>query len=86
MNMNVSLTEEQEEFVKSRISTGQYSSASEVVSEALRLMERHELTEATKLKWLQEAYAVGIASGDAGELDFNAVKAEARRLLLKDVR
>jgi antitoxin ParD1/3/4 len=49
-------------------------------------MERHELTEATKLKWLQEAYAVGIASGDAGELDFNAVKAEARRLLLKDVR
>ena len=64
MNMNVSLTEEQEEFVKSRISTGQYSSASEVVSEALRLMERHELTEATKLKWLQEAYAVGIASGD----------------------
>ena len=86
MNMNVSLTEELGEFVKARVSTGRYSSASEVVREALRLMERHEQTEAAKLKWLQEAYAAGIASGDAGELDFNAVKAEARRLSGKEGR
>lgn len=49
-------------------------------------MERHEQTEAAKLKWLQEAYAAGIASGDAGELNFNAVKAEARRLSGKEAR
>ncbi|ABD87769.1 type II toxin-antitoxin system ParD family antitoxin [Rhodopseudomonas palustris] len=78
MNMNVSLTDELGEFVKSRVSSGRYTSASEVVREALRLMERHEQTEAAKLQWLQQAYREGSASGDAGEIDFAAVKAEAR--------
>ena len=86
INMNVSLTDELGEFVKARVSTGRYGSASDVIRQALRLMELHEHAEAAKLKWLQEAYAVGIASGDAGELDFDAVKAEARRLPGKDVR
>lgn len=78
MNLNVSLTDELTEFVKSRISTGRYTSASDVVSEALRLMERHEQTETAKLQWLQQAYREGVASGDAGEVDFAALKAEAR--------
>ena len=78
MNLNVSLTDELAEFVKSRISTGRYTSASEVVREALRLMERHEQAEAAKLQWLQQAYRDGVASGDAGEIDFAALKAEAR--------
>jgi len=46
-------------------------------------MERHEQIEAAKLKWLQEAYQNGIASGDAGELDLKAVKAEARARLAR---
>lgn len=78
MNMNVSLTDELGEFVKARVSTGRYTSASEVVREALRIMERHEQTEAAKLQWLQQAYRDGVKSGDAGEIDFAAVKAEAR--------
>jgi antitoxin ParD1/3/4 len=78
MNLNVSLTDELAEFVKSRISTGRYTSASEVVREALRLMERHEQAEAAKLQWLQQAYRDGVASCDAGEIDFAALKAEAR--------
>ncbi len=49
--------------------------------EALRLMERHEQAEAAKLQWLQQAYREGAASGDAGELDFAALKAEARATL-----
>lgn len=86
MNMNVSLTDELGEFVKSRVSTGRYTSASEVVREALRLMERHEQTEAAKLVWLQQAYRDGLASGDAGEIDFAAVKAEARAAMGKAVK
>jgi antitoxin ParD1/3/4 len=35
------------------------------------------------LQWLREAYQVGIASGDAGELDIAALKAEARSKLGK---
>jgi antitoxin ParD1/3/4 len=78
MNLNVSLTDELDEFVKFKVSTGRYTSASEVVREALRLMERHEQAEAAKLQWLQQAYREGLASGDAGEIDFAALKAEAR--------
>ena len=80
MNMNVSLTDELGEFVNAKVSSGRYTSASEVVREALRLMERHEQIEAAKLQWLREAYQAGLTSGDAGELEMAAVKAEARRL------
>lgn len=83
MNMNVSLTDELGEFVNAKVSSGRYTSASEVVREALRLMERHEQVEAAKLQWLREAYQAGIASGDAGDLDIAAVKAAARKKLGK---
>lgn len=83
MNMNVSLTDELGEFVNAKVSSGRYTSASEVVREALRLMERHEQIEATKLLWLREAYQQGLASGDAGELNLAAIKAEARKKLGK---
>ena len=42
MNMNVSLTEELANFVKAKVSAGRYTSSSEVVREALRLMEKTE--------------------------------------------
>ena len=46
MNMNVSLTDELANFVKSKVSAGRYTSSSEVVREALRLMEKVEQQEA----------------------------------------
>ena len=42
MNMNVSLTDQLANFVKAKVSAGRYSSSSEVVREALRLMEKIE--------------------------------------------
>lgn len=81
MNWNVSLTDELDEFVKSRIATGRFASASEVVREALRLMEHLGRGEAGDLEWLRAAYQAGIASADLGEVDFSAVKAEARASL-----
>ncbi len=81
MNMNVSLTEELANFVKAKVSGGRYSSASEVVREALRLMEKAERQEAEKLNFLRQAWKEGIDSGDAGEMDFAALKQEARARL-----
>jgi antitoxin ParD1/3/4 len=78
MNMNVSLPEELANFVKDKVSTGRYGSSSEVVREALRLMEKTERQEAEKLAALREAWKEGVDSGDAGELDFAALKKEAR--------
>lgn len=78
MNMNVSLTEELADFVKAKVAAGRYSSSSEVVREALRLMEKAEQQEAERLQLLRRAWREGIDSGDAGELDFAALKKEAR--------
>ena len=63
------------EFIEAKVASGRYASASDVVSDALRLLEQDD---AAKLKWLQEAYRIGIESGDGGELDIEVVIAEAR--------
>jgi antitoxin ParD1/3/4 len=81
MNMNVSLTDELATFVKGKVAAGRYTSSSEVVREALRLMEKAEQREAEKLEFLRAAWKEGIDSGDAGELDFSALKKEARARL-----
>ena len=81
MNMNVSLTDELANFVKAKVAAGRYTSSSEVVREALRLMEKVEEQEAEKLEFLRQAWKEGIDSGDAGELDFQALKKEARARL-----
>ncbi len=76
--MNVSLPEELANFVKDKVSTGRYGSASEVVREALRLMERAEQQQAEKLELLRQAWREGVESGGAGEVDLMALKGEAR--------
>jgi antitoxin ParD1/3/4 len=81
MNINVSLTDELAKFVDAQVATGRYASSSEVVQEALRLMEHFDRAEAERLHWLQNAWRDGIDSGDAGEIDFANLKREARRRL-----
>jgi antitoxin ParD1/3/4 len=80
MNMNVSLTDELGEFVKSKVSSGRYTSASEVVREALRLMEQ---SEEARLAYLRQAWAEGQGSGPAVKADFASIKADARKLTAK---
>ena len=65
---NVSLTKELDKFVNSRIKSGRYESASEVVRAALRTLEREEREFEEKLaalrKAIDEGDASGIATGD----------------------
>jgi antitoxin ParD1/3/4 len=82
MNMNVSLPDTLANFVKAKVSTGRYASSSEVVREALRLMEKFEQQEAEKLEFLRGAWKEGMESGNAGEVDFAALKQEARARLV----
>jgi len=81
MNMNISLTEELANFVKAKVSGGRYASSSEVVREALRLMEKVERQEAEKLGLLRQAWREGVDSGEAEAIDFAALKREARARL-----
>jgi antitoxin ParD1/3/4 len=41
--MNIQLTQELEQLVQSKVQSGRYNSASEVIREALRLMEERDL-------------------------------------------
>ena len=59
------------------MTSGQYASASDVVTEALRLLEMQQ-ADAVKLKWLQEAIRLGLESGDAGEVDIEDIIADAK--------
>lgn len=69
-----------ESFVQKQLASGRYSSASEVLRDALRLMEERERDRET-LERLQQAWSEGIESGDAGALDFDELKREARARL-----
>ncbi|CAN7630676.1 type II toxin-antitoxin system ParD family antitoxin [Bosea sp. LjRoot90] len=81
MNLNVSLPEELLRFIRAKVETGRYTSSSEVVREALRLLEKQDEQEAEKLRWLRQAWQDGVASGDGGEVDLAAIKTEGRRRL-----
>ena len=64
--MNVSLTPELEELVQTRVQSGRYSSASEVVRDALRLLEQHDSLRASHLKELRSRMDEGLAGLDRG--------------------
>ena len=49
MGMNVNLTPQLEEMVRHKVDSGLYASASEVVREALRLMEERDRLREAKL-------------------------------------
>jgi antitoxin ParD1/3/4 len=65
--MNVSLTPELERFVSDKVQAGRYNSASEVVREALRLLEEHEQARAAQLNELNRELGRRLASLDRGE-------------------
>jgi antitoxin ParD1/3/4 len=65
--MNVSLTPELEEFVSSKVNSGRYSSASEVVREALRLLEEHDQLRVSQLADFNQELARRLTSLNQGE-------------------
>ena len=66
--MNVSLTLELEQFVSAKVESGRYNSASEVVREALRLLEDHDSARATQLAAFNEELGRRLAALDRGEV------------------
>ena len=79
--MNVSLTPELEQFVQTKVQSGRYNSASEVVREALRLLEEHERARATaQMAGFNEELGRRLASLDRGEkITPSEVRARLRR-------
>ena len=74
---NVNLTDELDRFVLSKVDSGRYENASEVVRDALRTLERHEQQYEAKLVALRAA----IDEGDSSGVAKNNVFARVRKTL-----
>jgi antitoxin ParD1/3/4 len=75
--MNVSLTPELEQFVQTKVQSGRYNSASEVVREALRVLEEHERVRGAQLAEFNKELGRRLTSLDRGER-VNPTKVRAR--------
>jgi len=71
--MNVSLTPELDRFVAGKVESGRYNSASEVVREALRLLEEHDRARNAQLAAFNHEVGTRLASLDRGEYVVPAV-------------
>ncbi|MCW1840311.1 type II toxin-antitoxin system ParD family antitoxin [Prosthecomicrobium hirschii] len=86
MTMTVSLGDDLVAFVERRIARGRNASSEEVVREALKLMASLEREEEAQLSSLKASWREGLESGEGGEIDFSALKAEARARLTGPAR
>lgn len=83
-NPSISLTEHQQEFVQSLVSSGRYHGVSEVVRAGLRLLEDDEERRLAERQRLQAGIDAGLADIEQGRVaDFDPdrilSKAEAKR-------
>lgn len=65
--MNISLTPELEKFVQNKVTSGMYTSASEVIRESLRLLHTHDDLKAQKITQLNQAIELGLQELSVGK-------------------
>ena len=83
--MNVSLTPELEQFVSTKVESGRYNSASEVVREALRLLEEQDQAKAMQLAEFNRELGRRLQSLEQGHR-VSPAEARARLKQKSDIR
>ncbi len=79
--MNISLTPQLENLVKSKVDSGLYGSASEVMRDALRLLEERDRRQLLRVEELRAEIKKGLDSGEPTPLDVEAIKTRGRKRL-----
>jgi antitoxin ParD1/3/4 len=79
MTININLPPQLEAMVRQKVASGRYASASEVVREALRLLEHQERLRDAKLEQLRQDIEDGLTSGEAEPWDADGLRHEARQ-------
>ena len=79
--MNISLTPQLESLLKNKVESGLYGSASEVMRDALRLLEKRDRIHFLHVEELRAEIKKGLDSGDPTPLDVGAIKARGRKRL-----
>jgi antitoxin ParD1/3/4 len=65
--MNISLTQELEDFVARKVESGLYQTASEVIREGLRLLRERDELHQHKLEELRREIALGLEEAEQGK-------------------
>jgi antitoxin ParD1/3/4 len=78
MPMNISLTPHLEAMIREKVESGSYNSASEVVREALRLLEQEDELRTLKMQRLRRDIQEGLESGPSAVFDAQEIKRAAR--------
>jgi antitoxin ParD1/3/4 len=81
MPLNINLTPQLEALVRQKVTSGRYNSASEVVREALRLMEAQDELRALRLEQLRRDIREGFDSGSPLPWDVTEIKRNGRKRL-----
>ncbi|MCW5891360.1 MAG: type II toxin-antitoxin system ParD family antitoxin [bacterium] len=76
--MNVSLTKELEQLVNDKVKSGLYLSASEVVREALRLLDERDRLKSLRIEELRRDIQEGLNSGPSAAFDAADLKRRVR--------
>ncbi len=79
--MNISLTPQLESLVRNKVESGLYGSASEVMRDALRLLEERDRRHFLRVEELRAEIKKGLDSGEPTPLDVEAIKARGRKRL-----
>ena len=77
-SIHATVTPELDSFVDELVDAGRFSSQSEAVRAALRLLEDKERLKDVKLEALREKIQEGLESGPASTLDIEEIKKAAR--------
>lgn len=78
-NPSISLSDQHRRLVDGLVTAGRYQGVSEVVREGLRLLEDNEARRVRAMEEIERVVREGIESGSGGELDLDAIVAEAER-------
>jgi len=77
--MKFNLTRQLKEIVRQKVASGLYTSATEVIREALRLLEEQDRRREIKLEALRRDIEDGLKSGQAVSWDAEEIKQEGRK-------
>lgn len=72
--MNVSLPEKLTEFIESEVRSGEYGTASEVVRDGLRLLQREKAVREEKLAVLRREVGIGVEQARARRFSKRSVE------------
>lgn len=84
LKMNVSLTNELEQFVQEQVKSGMYYSASEVIREGLRLLKEKDMLRQIKIEELRKEIQKGLESGASVAFDPETIKAEGKKRIAEE--